>query len=131
MCGEKFYMAISGRVRDNNKWRYFTGYFIDTENNACRFDLKLVERPKLDFESRLKTTTIKKYKILAFTKRQHIKDFQRQSVEKFNQFKELNRYYNFKAMLKGYFVHYVGERGLDVKKIDPENFQFITGEIDN
>ena len=123
-----YFMAIAGRVRDNDQWRYFTGYFIDTENAQDRFDLKLVERSSLDTECRLSKATCSKYKIATFSRKEHIKAFQQASLDSLNDGKTFDRYVNFKRVLRGLFMLNLDKRGVNVNTIDRDNIQYIIGQ---
>ena len=102
MLNANFYIAISGRVLSTPR-RYFTGFLIDRE-------------------------TIARNKIIGFAKKEHAKDFARQSVEIFNANRPPSeRYYNFKKMLLGLFAAEVEKRGVDIGKIDLRNINYIIG----
>lgn len=128
MISANFYIAISARVR-GQPMRYFTGFLVDNNTPKHRFDLILRERRGLEFESKMSRATLARYKILGFAKREHAKDFGRQSVEAFNaDRKPTERYYNFKKMLLGLFAAEVEKCGIDIGKIDLRNINYIIGE---
>ena len=73
--------------------------------------------------------TLARNKIIGFAKKEHAKDFGRQSVEIFNAHRPPSeRYYNFKKMLLGLFAAEVEKRGADMGKIDLRNINYIIGE---
>lgn len=127
MISANFYIAISGRVL-STPHRYFTGFLVDNNTPKNRFDLIIRERRGLEFESKMSRATLARYKILGFAKREHAKDFGRQSVEAFNaDRKPTERYYNFKKMLLGLFAAEVEKCGIDIGKIDLRNINYIIG----
>ena len=127
MISANFYIAISARVR-GQPMRYFTGFLVDNNTPKHRFDLIIRERRGLEFESKMSRATLARYKILGFAKREHAKEFGRQSVEAFNaDRKPTERYYNFKKMLLGLFAAEVEKRGVDITKIDLRNINYIIG----
>ena len=123
-----YFMAVAGRVRDDGRWRYFTGYFIDTENPQDRFDLKLVERSSLDTSIQLSKATCSKYKVATFVRKEHIRAFQQAAIDALNDGKTFDRYVNFKRVLRGLFMLNLDKRGLDVNAIDRDNIQYLIGE---
>ena len=128
MINANFYIAISGRVLSTPR-RYFTGFLVDLETDKHRYDLVLKERREIETSSTLTRETLARNKIIGFAKKEHIKDFGRQSVEHFNANRPPSeRYYNFKKMLLGLFAAEVEKRGVDIGKIDVRNINYIIGE---
>lgn len=128
MINTNYYIAISARVLSTPR-RYFTGFLIDRETDKHRYDMVIKERREIETSSTLSRDTITRNKILGFAKREHAKDFGRQSVEAFNaNRKPTERYYNFKKMLLGLYVAEVKKRGVDISKIDLRNINYIIGE---
>lgn len=128
MINANFYIAISGRVLSSPR-RYFTGFLIDLETDKHRYDMVLKERREIETTSTLSRETIARNKIIGFAKKEHAKDFGKQSVEAFNaNRKPSERYYNFKKMLLGLFAAEVEKRGVDIAKIDLRNINYIIGE---
>ena len=128
MINANFYIAISGRVLSTPR-RYFTGFLVDLETDKHRYDLVLKERREIETSSTLSRETLARNKIIGFAKKEHIKDFGRQSVENFNaNRKPTERYFNFKKMLLGLFAAEVEKRGIDIGKIDLRNINYIIGE---
>lgn len=77
----------------------------------------------------LSRETLARNKIIGFAKKEHAKEFGRQSVEIFNaNRKPTERYFNFKKMLLGLFAAEVEKRGVDIGKIDLQNINYIIGE---
>lgn len=129
MISANYYMAISARfINRNGKRRYFTGYLIDRETDKHRYDVVAREKQLLETESRLKRGTLNKNQILGFAKKEHIKDFQRESVSSFNKGESVRNYYNWKKMMLGLFVAEVEKRGVDIRTIDLKNVNYIIGE---
>lgn len=128
MINANFYIAISGRVLSTPR-RYFTGFLVDLETDKHRYDMVVKERREIETSSTLSRETIARNKIIGFAKKEHAKDFGRQSVENFNaNRKPTERYYNFKKMLLGLFAAEVEKRGVDIGKIDLRNINYIIGE---
>lgn len=128
MINANFYIAISGRVLSTPR-RYFTGFLVDLETDKHRYDMVVKERREIETTSTLSRETIARNKIIGFAKKEHAKDFGRQSVEVFNSDrKPSERYYNFKKMLLGLFAAEVEKRGVDITKIDLRNINYIIGE---
>lgn len=129
MIGSNYYMAISARFlnRDGTR-RYFTGYLIDRETDKHRYDIVAKEKNTLETKSTLKQSTLSRNKIIGFSRKEHIRDFQTESVKVFNHGKTLNRYYNWKKMMLGLFVAEVEKRGVDIRTIDLKNVNYIIGE---
>ena len=128
MINANFYIAISGRVLSTPR-RYFTGFLVDLETDKHRYDMVVKERREIETSSTLTRETIARNKIIGFAKKEHAKDFGRQSVENFNaNRKPSERYYNFKKMLLGLFAAEVEKRGIDIGKIDLRNINYIIGE---
>ena len=128
MISANYYIAISARVR-GQPMRYFTGFLVDNNTPKNRFDLIIRERRGLEFESKLSRETLARYKILGFAKKEHAKEFGKESVEVFNAGRAPSeRYYNFKKMLLGLFAAEVEKRGLEIADIDTRNVQFLTGK---
>lgn len=128
MINANYYIAISARVLSTPR-RYFTGFLIDLETDKHRYDMVVKERREIETSSTLSRETLARNKILGFAKREHAKDFGRQSAEAFNaNRKPAERYYNFKKMLLGLFVAEVEKRGVDIAKIDLRNINYIIGE---
>ena len=128
MISTNYYIAISARVLSTPR-RYFTGFLIDRETDKHRYDMVVKERREIETSSTLSRDTIARNKILGFAKREHAKDFGRQSVEAFNaNRKPTERYYNFKKILLGLYVAEVEKRGVDIGKIDLRNINYIIGE---
>lgn len=87
------------------------------------------ERREIETTSTLSRDTIARNKIIGFAKKEHAKDFGKQSVEAFNaNCKPTERYFNFKKMLLGLFAAEVEKRGVDISKIDLRNINYIIGE---
>lgn len=127
MINANYYIAISGRVISTPR-RYFTGFLIDLETDKYRYDMVVKERREIETSSSLSRETIAKNKIIGFAKKEHAKDFGRQSVEAFNaNRKPTERYFNFKKMLLGLFAAEVEKRGVDIGKIDVRNINYIIG----
>ena len=127
MINANFYIAISGRVLSTPR-RYFTGFLIDRETDKYRYDMVVKERREIETSSTLTRETIARNKIIGFAKKEHAKDFARQSVESFNSHRPPSeRYYNFKKMLLGLFAAEVEKRGVDIGKIDVRNINYIIG----
>lgn len=127
MINANYYIAISGRVLSTPR-RYFTGFLIDLETDKHRYDMVVKERREIETSSTLSRETIAKNKIIGFSKKEHAKDFGRQSVEAFNaNRKPSERYFNFKKMLLGLFAAEVEKRGVDITKIDVRNINYIIG----
>ena len=128
MINANYYIAISGRVLSSPR-RYFTGFLVDLETEKNRYDMVVKERREIETTSTLSRETIARNKIIGFAKKEHAKDFGRQSVEVFNSDrKPSERYYNFKKMLLGLFAAEVEKRGVDITKIDLRNINYIIGE---
>lgn len=128
MISANFYIAISGRVLSTPR-RYFTGFLIDLETDKHRYDMVVKERREIETSSTLSRDTLAKNKIIGFAKKEHAKEFGRQSVEIFNaNRKPTERYFNFKKMLLGLFAAEVEKRGVDIGKIDLRNINYIIGE---
>lgn len=128
MINANYYIAISGRVLSTPR-RYFTGFLVDLETDKHRYDMVIKERREIETSSTLSRETIARNKIIGFAKKEHAKDFGRQSVEAFNaNRKPSERYYNFKKMLLGLFAAEVEKRGVDITKIDLRNINYIIGE---
>ena len=126
MINANFYIAISGRVLSTPR-RYFTGFLIDKETDKNRYDVILKERRELEMSSTLSRATIAKNKILGFAKKEHIKEFQHESVRVFNGGDKLPQYYNWKKMLLGLFAAELEARGVDIKTVDTSNINYIVG----
>lgn len=126
MTNSNYFMAISCRILGQKK-RYFIGYLIDKETEKHRYDLIVKEKKEMVYQCSLSKDTIARNKILGFTKKEHIKDFQRDSVEGFNRGNDLPRYYNWKKMMLGLFVAGLEGRGIDVKLIDTHNINYMIG----
>lgn len=127
MISTNYYIAISARVLSTPR-RYFTGFLIDLETDKHRYDMVVKERREIETSSTLSRDTIARNKIIGFAKKEHAKDFGRQSVEAFNaNRKPTERYYNFKKMLLGLYVAEVEKRGVDIGKIDLRNINYIIG----
>ena len=127
MISANYYIAISARVR-GQPMRYFTGFLVDNNTPKNRFDLIIRERRGLEFESKMSRATLARYKILGFAKKEHIKQFGKESVEVFNAGRAPSeRYYNFKKMLLGLFAAEVEKRGLEIADIDTRNVNYIIG----
>lgn len=127
MINANYYIAISGRVLSTPR-RYFTGFLIDLETDKHRYDMVVKERREIETSSTLSRETIARNKIIGFAKKEHAKDFGRQSVEVFNSNrKPSERYFNFKKMLLGLFAAEVEKRGVDITKIDLRNINYIIG----
>ena len=126
MINANYYIAISGRVLSTPR-RYFTGFLVDKETDKNRYDVVLKERRELEMISTLSRSTIAKNKILGFAKKEHIKDFQRESVRVFNGGEKLPQYYNWKKMLLGLFAAELEARGIDIKTVDTSNINYIVG----
>lgn len=127
MINANYYIAISGRVMETPR-RYFTGFLIDRETDKHRYDMVVKERREIETSSSLSRETIARNKIIGFSKKEHAKDFGRQSVEAFNSNrKPTERYFNFKKMLLGLFAAEVEKRGVDIGKIDLRNINYIIG----
>ena len=77
--------------------------------------------------STLSRSTIAKNKILGFAKKEHIKEFQNESVRIFNVGEKLPQYYNWKRMLLGLFAAELEARGVDIKTVDTSNINYIVG----
>lgn len=131
MAGENYFMAISGRVFDKPQNRHFIGYFIDKETEKHRFDMVVSEKSSMAVDSEVSMSTVRKYKILPFADKRHIKDFKEEAVKNFNKqdSKIGDKYYNFKHIMLGLFANKLEERGLDIGKIDLNNLNYITGVI--
>lgn len=128
MINANYYIAISGRVLSTPR-RYFTGFLVDLETDKYRYDMVVKERREIETSSTLSRETIARNKILGFAKKEHAKDFGRQSAEAFNaNRKPTERYFNFKKMLLGLFAAEVEKRGVDITKIDLRNINYIIGE---
>lgn len=128
MISTNYYIAISARVLSSPR-RYFTGFLIDRETDKHRYDMLVKERWEIETSSTLSRETLARNKIIGFAKKEHAKDFGRQSVEAFNaNRKPTERYYNFKKMLLGLFAAEVEKRGVDIAKIDLRNINYIIGE---
>ena len=128
MINANYYIAISGRVLSTPR-RYFTGFLVDLETDKHRYDMVVKERREIETSSTLSRETIARNKIIGFAKKEHAKDFGRQSVEVFNaNRKPSERYFNFKKMLLGLFAAEVEKRGVDIAKIDLRNINYIIGE---
>ena len=126
MINSNYYIAISGRVLSTPR-RYFTGFLIDKETEKKRYDVILKERREIEMSSTLSRSTIAKNKILGFAKKEHIKEFQRESVRVFNGGEKLPQYYNWKKMLLGLFAAELEARGVDIKTVDTSNINYIVG----
>lgn len=127
MISANYYIAISGRVLSTPR-RYFTGFLIDLETDKHRYDMVVKERREIETSSTLSRDTLARNKIIGFAKKEHAKDFGRQSVEIFNaNRKPSERYFNFKKMLLGLFAAEVEKRGIDIGKIDLRNINYIIG----
>lgn len=127
MISTNYYIAISGRVLSTPR-RYFTGFLIDLETDKHRYDMVVKERREIETSSTLSRETIARNKIIGFAKKEHAKEFGRQSVEIFNaNRKPSERYFNFKKMLLGLFAAEVEKRGIDIGKIDLRNINYIIG----
>ena len=127
MISANFYIAISGRVLSTPR-RYFTGFLIDLETDKHRYDMVVKERREIETSSTLSRETLARNKIIGFAKKEHAKEFGRQSVEIFNaNRKPTERYFNFKKMLLGLFAAEVEKRGVDIGKIDLQNINYIIG----
>ena len=128
MISANYYIAISGRVLSTPR-RYFTGFLVDLETDKHRYDMVVKERREIETTSTLSRETLARNKIIGFAKKEHAKDFGRQSVEVFNaDRKPSERYFNFKKMLLGLFAAEVEKRGVDIAKIDLRNINYIIGE---
>ena len=128
MINANYYIAISGRVLSTPR-RYFTGFLIDLETDKHRYDMVVKERREIETSSTLSRETLARNKIIGFAKKEHAKDFGKQSVEVFNSNrKPTERYFNFKKMLLGLFAAEVEKRGVDITKIDLRNINYIIGE---
>ena len=128
MINANYYIAISGRVLSTPR-RYFTGFLIDLETDKHRYDMVVKERREIETSSTLSRETIARNKIIGFAKKEHAKEFGKQSVEVFNaDRKPTDRYFNFKKMLLGLFAAEVEKRGVDIAKIDLRNINYIIGE---
>lgn len=128
MISANYYIAISGRVLSTPR-RYFTGFLIDLETDKHRYDMVVKERREIETSSTLSRDTLARNKIIGFAKKEHAKEFGRQSVEIFNaNRKPSERYFNFKKMLLGLFAAEVEKRGVDIGKIDLRNINYIIGE---
>ena len=102
---------------------------MDLETEKNRYDMVVKERREIETSSTLSRETIARNKIIGFAKKEHAKDFGRQSVEVFNSNrKPSERYFNFKKMLLGLFAAEVEKRGVDITKIDLRNINYIIGE---
>lgn len=126
MINANFYIAISARVLETPR-RYFTGFLIDKETDKNRYDVAVKERWELELNSTLSRATIAKNKILGFAKKEHVKDFQNESVRIFNGGEKLPQYYNWKKMLLGLFAAELEARGVDIKTVDMSNINYIVG----
>ena len=127
MINANYYIAISGRVLSTPR-RYFTGFLVDLETDKHRYDMVVKERREIETSSTLSRETLAKNKIIGFAKKEHAKEFGRQSVEIFNaNRKPSERYFNFKKMLLGLFAAEVEKRGVDIGKIDLRNINYIIG----
>lgn len=127
MISANFYIAISGRVLSTPR-RYFTGFLVDLETDKYRYDMVVKERREIETSSTLSRETLARNKIIGFAKKEHAKEFGRQSVEIFNaNRKPSERYFNFKKMLLGLFAAEVEKRGIDIGKIDLQNINYIIG----
>ena len=127
MINANYYIAISGRVLSSPR-RYFTGFLIDRETDKYRYDMVVKERREIETSSTLSRETLARNKIIGFAKKEHAKDFGKQSVEVFNSNrKPSERYFNFKKMLLGLFAAEVEKRGIDIGKIDLRNINYIIG----
>ena len=126
MINANYYIAISGRVL-STPHRYFTGFLVDKEILKNRYDVVVKERRELEMSSTLSRSTIAKNKILGFAKKEHIKEFQRESVRIFNSGEKLPQYYNWKKMLLGLFAAELEARGIDIKTVDTSNINYIVG----
>ena len=127
MISANYYIAISGRVLSTPR-RYFTGFLIDLETDKHRYDMVVKERREIETSSTLSRETLARNKIIGFAKKEHAKEFGRQSVEIFNaNRKPTERYFNFKKMLLGLFAAEVEKRGVDIGKIDLRNINYIIG----
>ena len=131
MAGENYFMAISGRVLLKPQNKYFMGYFIDKCTEKHRYDMVVSEKSSMQTEAEVSMPTVRKYKILTFAKKEHIKEFQSDSVEAFNaqSSKTSTKYYNFKRIMLGLFADKIEERGLDISNIDIHNINYITGIV--
>ena len=128
MINANYYIAISGRVLSTPR-RYFTGFLVDLETAKHRYDMVVKERREIETSSTLSRDTLARNKIIGFAKKEHAKEFGRQSVEIFNaNRKPSERYFNFKKMLLGLFAAEVEKRGVDIGKIDLRNINYIIGE---
>jgi hypothetical protein len=128
MSNCNYFWAISARFFSQKGKRYFTGYLIDRGTEQHRYDVIVKEKQELETESKLKRTTLSTYKVIRFARKEHLRKFAEQSVERFNQHEELKKYYNWKKMLLGLFVAEVEKRGIDVGTIDLKNVNYIIGE---
>lgn len=98
-------------------------------DDKLRYDMVVKERREIETSSTLSRETIARNKIIGFAKREHAKEFGRQSAEAFNaNRKPTERYFNFKKMLLGLFAAEVEKRGVDISKIDLRNINYIIGE---
>lgn len=96
MINANFYIAISGRVLSTPR-RYFTGFLVDLETDKHRYDMVVKERREIETSLTLTRDTLARNKIIGFAKKEHAKEFSRQSVEIFNaNRKPSERYFNFK-----------------------------------
>ena len=128
MINANFYIAISGRVLSTPR-RYFTGFLVDLETDKHHYDMVVKERREIETSSTLSRDTLARNKIIGFAKKEHAKEFGRQSVEIFNANRPPSeRYYNFKKMLLGLFAAEVEKCGIDIGKIDLRNINYIIGE---
>lgn len=129
MISSNYYMAISARfLNKDGTRRYFTGYLVDRETQRHRYDVIAKEKTTLETKSNLRQSTLSRNKIIGFARKEHIKDFQIESVKAFNHGGNLCRYYNWKKMLLGLFVAEVEKRGVDIGTIDLKNINYIIGE---
>ena len=127
MINANYYIAISARVLSTPR-RYFTGFLIDLETDKHRYDMVVKERREIETSSSLSRDCLARNKIIGFAKKEHAKEFGRQSVEAFNaNRKPTERYFNFKKMLLGLFAAEVEKRGVDIGKIDLRNINYIIG----
>lgn len=128
MSNSNYFWAISARFISRKGNRYYTGYLIDKGTEQHRYDVIVKEKQGLETESKLKRTTLSTYKVIRFARKEHLRKFAEQSVERFNQHEELKKYYNWKKMLLGLFVAEVEKRGINVGTIDLKNVNYIIGE---
>lgn len=117
MINDKFFIAISVRVKGKAKNRYFLG-IVQCAKDRVFYSLKLIEKRELLYNVSYKRDTLSKYSVLTFPTKQILRNWH----------EALRRYFNGKNALLAW-VHQ--ELSKNFPEVNPNNidyFNIITGE---